>query len=68
MSRKTMKDSILYDLKAQLEKQMIDQAMYDKAVIVINNFKAADWTDIDDMSTVGAVEMVLDVARLKKGA
>lgn len=65
MSRRTMKQSIISDLKAQLEKQMIDQVLYDKAVIVVDAFTAADWNDIDDMSTVGAVDMVLDVARLK---
>ncbi|MNI36489.1 hypothetical protein D3C73_905390 [compost metagenome] len=68
MSRKAMKDSLLYDLKAQLEKQMIDKVLHDKAITVINNFKAVDWKDIDDMSTVAAVDMVLDVARLKEGA
>ena len=68
MSRRTMKQSIISDLKAQLEKQMIDQVLYDKAVIVVDAFTAADWNDIDDMSTVGAVDMVLDVARLKEGA
>lgn len=68
MSRRTMKQSIISDLKAQLEKQMIDSALYDKAVAVIDAFTTADWNDIDDMSTVGAVDMVLDVARLKEGA
>lgn len=65
MSRRTMKQSIICDLKAQLEKQMIDRALYDKATAVVDAFTAADWNDIDDMSTVGAVDMVLDVARLK---
>ena len=65
MSRRTMKQSITNDLKAQLEKQMIDKALHDKAVAVIDAFTTADWNDIDDMSTVGAVDMVLDVARLK---
>lgn len=67
MSRRTMKQSITTDLAAQLEKNMIGRGLYDKAIKVIDNFTAADWKDIDDMSTVGAVEMVLDVARLKKG-
>lgn len=68
MSRRTMKQSITSDLKAQLEKQMIDSALYDKAVAVIDAFTAADWNDIDDMSTVGAVDMVLAIACLKEGA
>lgn len=68
MSRRTMKQSITNDLKAQLEKQMIDKALHDKAIAVMSAFTTADWNDIDDMSTVGAVDMVLAIACLKEGA
>jgi hypothetical protein len=63
-----MKQSIVEDLDAQLKEQMITQELRDKAVLVIDqDLTADDWKDIDNMSTVEASDMVLDLARIKQG-
>lgn len=68
MSTKQMKQSIVEDLDAQLKEQMITQELRDKAVLVIDqDLTADDWKDIDNMSTVEASDMVLDLARIKQG-
>ncbi|MNB92520.1 hypothetical protein D3C75_396240 [compost metagenome] len=68
MSRKAMKESLTYDLKAQLETQIIDKALHDKALSVVNTLTDDDWKDIDNMSTVEAADMVLSIARIRQGA
>lgn len=65
MSRRAMQESLTIDLKHQLDANSIRKDLHDKALKVIHNFSADDWKDIDNMSTVEAVEMVLDVARHK---
>ena len=63
MSRQAMQESLRIDLKHQLEARTISLELHKRATAVIEKLTVADWKDIDNMSTVAASEMVLDIAR-----
>jgi len=65
MSRQALKESVTNDLQAQFETQLITKDLQNKALKVIENFSDDDWKDIDNMSTVEAADMVLDIARIR---
>ena len=65
MSRRAMQESLTIDLKAQLENKEITKELHDKALHVVHTLSDDDWKDIDNMSTVEASEMVLDIAKAK---
>lgn len=68
MPKQQLKQSIVDDLDAQLKENLITQELRNKAAVVIDqDLTADDWKDIDNMSTVEASDMVLDLARIKQG-
>ena len=65
MSRRAMQESLTIDLQHQLDARTITQDLHQKAIQVVHAFTSADWKDLNNMSTVAASEMVLEIARNK---